>query len=211
MLRAVARSYLEASKRRAMRRLRPRVEIDESTRLQRRFGVDFMVEPEARNYLRVGADCLLNARIVFESRDGSVRIGDRVYIGANTQIISRNGVTIGDDVTMAWGITIYDHNSHSMDWEQRRRVVAHFHRTYGRPECFETLDWTGVASAPITICDRAWIGFDAVILKGVTIGEGAVVGARSVVARDVEPYTVVAGNPATVVRRLPDARNPTDR
>jgi galactoside O-acetyltransferase len=59
-----------------------------------------------------------------------------------------------------------------------------------------------VASAPIVICDRVWIGFDAVILKGVTVGEGAIVAARAVVTRDVEPYTVVAGNPAVLVRRL---------
>ena len=47
-----------------------------------------------------------------------------------------------------------------------------------------------------------WIGFDALILKGVHIGEGAIVGARSVVTSNVEPYTVVAGNPAVIVKRL---------
>ena len=52
------------------------------------------------------------------------------------------------------------------------------------------------------ICDRSWIGFKASIMKGVTVGEGAVVGACSVVSRDVPPYTVVAGNPARVIRDL---------
>ena len=56
--------------------------------------------------------------------------------------------------------------------------------------------------APIRIEDHVWVGQDAVILKGVTIGKGAVVGAFSVVTRDVEPWTVVAGNPARVVKRL---------
>lgn len=55
---------------------------------------------------------------------------------------------------------------------------------------------------PIVIEDKAWIGFDSTILKGVTIGEGSVVGAKSVVTRNVDPYTVVAGNPAKVVRKL---------
>jgi galactoside O-acetyltransferase len=140
--------------------------------------------------------------VIFESPEGVVEIGDRAYIGNDTSIISSNRITIGNDVTMAWGITIYDHNSHSFDWRQRARVVEHFFRTYGTPDCFEKTDWTDVASAPITICDRAWIGFGAVILKGVTIGEGAIVGACSVVSRDVEPYTVVAGKPAVLVRRI---------
>lgn len=55
---------------------------------------------------------------------------------------------------------------------------------------------------PIIIGDDAWIGFNAIILKGVTIGEGAVVGAGAVVTKDVPPYTVVAGNPAGVVKKL---------
>ena len=54
--------------------------------------------------------------------------------------------------------------------------------------------------APIEIHDRAWIGSRAVILKGVTIGEGAVVAAGSVVTRDVQPFTIVGGNPARLIR-----------
>ncbi|MBK8021791.1 MAG: hypothetical protein IPK19_10285 [Chloroflexi bacterium] len=56
--------------------------------------------------------------------------------------------------------------------------------------------------APIRICDKAWIGFNAVILKGVTIGEGAIVGAGSVVTKDVPAWTVVAGNPARIIREF---------
>ena len=61
--------------------------------------------------------------------------------------------------------------------------------------------------APVHIGHDAWIGCLVVILKGVTIGEGAVVGAGSVVSNDVPPFTIVAGNPARVVRELgPDER-----
>ena len=49
---------------------------------------------------------------------------------------------------------------------------------------------------------KVWIGFNAIILKGVTIGEGAVVGAGSVVTKDVLPWTVVAGNPARLIREI---------
>lgn len=184
-------------------RMKGRVRIDRSTRLLRRFRVSFLAPPEDRLYLSVGKRCMLNGGITFESPQGQVDIGDRVYIGAHTAIISRERVSIGNDVTMAWGITIYDHNSHSLDWRQRQRVVEHLYRTYGTPRCFAGIDWTGVSSAPIVVADRVWIGFDAVILKGVTIGEGAIIGARSVVTNDVAPWTVVAGDPAVPIRRLP--------
>jgi len=161
-----------------------------------------MAEPEDRLYLSVGEKTMINAQILFESRDGSVQIGKRSYVGSTTQIICRNRVTIGDDVTIAWGVMIYDHNSHSLDWRQRTKVVKQFYDSYGASRCYEDLDWTDVMSAPISIGDKVWIGFDAVILKGVNIGEGAIIAARSVVTRDVEPYTVVAGNPAVVVKRL---------
>ena len=207
---SLLRTVFERLQHRRLLRHGVRVSIPASTRLLRKFAVRFLASPEDRKYLQVGENCLLNAAVTFESTAGFVEIGDRCYIGTDTQIISRSRITIGSDVTMAWGITIYDHNSHSLDWRQRQRVVAHFFERYGGADCFASLDWSGVSAAPIVIRDRVWIGFGAVILKGVTIGEGAVVGACSVVARNVEPYTVVAGNPAVVVRRLdPLTANPS--
>jgi acetyltransferase-like isoleucine patch superfamily enzyme len=204
---SLLRSIFERLKHASVRRHGVRVSVAPSTRLLRRFSVRFLARPDDRLYLRIGENCLVNAAVTFESKDGLVEIGDRTYIGNDTHLISRSRITIGSDVTMAWGITIYDHNSHSLDWRQRQRVVAHFLNRYGSPACFDELDWSDVRSAPIVIGDRVWIGFGAVILKGVTIGEGAVVGACSVVSRDVEPYTVVAGNPAVLLRRLePSAR-----
>jgi galactoside O-acetyltransferase len=63
--------------------------------------------------------------------------------------------------------------------------------------------WTHVERQPVTIESKAWIGFNVIILKGVTIGEGAIVGAGSVVTKDVPPYTIVGGNPARVIREIP--------
>jgi len=61
-----------------------------------------------------------------------------------------------------------------------------------------------VATAPVKISNKAWIGVRAIVLKGVTIGEGAVVGAGSIVTSDVPPWTIVAGNPARIIRPLTD-------
>ncbi|WP_409574838.1 acyltransferase [Thiobacillus sp.] len=68
-------------------------------------------------------------------------------------------------------------------------------------------DWSHVNSAPVVICSRSWIGARVIITKGVVIGEGGIVAAGSVVTKDVPPYTIVAGNPARVIRELtPDER-----
>lgn len=143
--------------------------------------------------LRVGADCLINATVSFDRPGSSVLLGDRCYIGLS-DIVCASRVTLGDDVVISWGVTIVDHNSHSTDWEYRKRDVLNWKD--GKK------DWTEVTVSPVHIHDRVWIGFNAIILKGVTIGEGAVVGAGAVVTKDVEPYTAVAGNPARMVKRL---------
>ena len=59
-----------------------------------------------------------------------------------------------------------------------------------------------IKSAPVVIEDHVWIGFNVAILKRVTIGKGAIIGAGSVVTQDVEPFTVVAGNPAKIIKQL---------
>lgn len=143
--------------------------------------------------ISLGAYCIFEGRILCDRTGAKVHVGDRSFVG-DSVIVSANQVLIGNDVLISWGVTIVDHDSHAQDFIHRRDdVMAWYH---GRK------DWSHVAIAPVTICDKAWIGFGATLLKGVTVGEGAIVGARSVVTRDVPPWTVVAGNPARVLRTL---------
>nr|WP_306798988.1 DapH/DapD/GlmU-related protein [Clostridium perfringens] len=67
-------------------------------------------------------------------------------------------------------------------------------------------EWTNSINSPIIIEDNVWIGEFVRIMKGVTIGEGSIVGANAVVTKDVQPYTVVAGNPARIVKSLKKER-----
>lgn len=149
--------------------------------------------------IRIGSGSAIHCRVDFDAHNGEVSIGDRSYIGAS-HIVCHTRVSIGDDVIISWGVTLADHNSHSLDWSERLTDVASWKQGLK--------NWNGVAVAPVRICDKVWIGFGASILKGVEIGEGAVVGAQAVVTRSVPPYTVVAGNPARVIRELPRPTGP---
>ncbi len=98
-----------------------------------------------------------------------------------TSIVSYTGVTIGRDVLLGPGVVIMDCDGHPVD--RRKPDEA--------PE--------GLAMAPVTIKDRAWIGAGAMILKGVSIGEHAVIGASAVVTQSVPPYRIALGNPARLL------------
>lgn len=153
-------------------------------------------------YLQTGDNCILSGKYIFETSSGKITIGNRVHIGAST-LISRNSICIDDDVIIAWDCLIYDHNSHSIDWNERKNdVLQEYEDVQNSLSIIANKKWSIVKDAPIHICSKAWIGAKAVILKGVTIGEGAIVAAGSVVTHDVEPWTIVGGNPAVILKKL---------
>lgn len=145
------------------------------------------------NSLLVGENSIVHADISFEEIGGEVRIGSRSFIG-RSHLVCYRSLVIGDDVIVSWGATIVDHDSHSVSWEMRREDVRDWDK--GQK------NWKHIAHARVVVEDKAWIGFNVSILKGVTIGEGAVIGACSVVTHDIPPYAVAVGNPARVVRSL---------
>jgi len=164
------------------------------------FSVD-MRAGVAADRLQVGRQSVLGCQITFERDVGRVQIGDNTFIG-HSSIICAEGVTIGSDVLISWGCTVVDHDSHSLIWSERAADVARWREGFldGRRGAVTLKDWRCVPIAPVQICDKAWVGFNAIVLKGVTIGEGAVVAAGSVVTKDVSAWTVVGGNPARLIR-----------
>lgn len=146
-----------------------------------------------RGKLEIGRDSVVHCRIDFDHPGGVIAIGSRSYIGAS-HLVCHSSIRVEDDVLISWGVVITDHDAHSLDRELRSKDVQAWRR--GEKQ------WEGIAVKPVRICSGAWIGFGAAVLKGVCVGEGAVVGARSVVTRDVAPHTLVAGNPARVIRQL---------
>lgn len=159
--------------------------------------------PQSYPRLIIGDNNIVAGSFIFESDKGEIIIGNDSYIGGST-FISRSRIEIGNHVTIAWGSTIYDHDSHSLDYMNRRQdITAELKDIIEGRNFIYNKDWSTVSSRPIVIKNDAWIGMNCIILKGVTIGEGAVVGAGSVVTHDVPDWTVVAGNPARVVKTLP--------
>jgi galactoside O-acetyltransferase len=147
----------------------------------------------------IGAGSVIHCRFNFDRPQARIAIGDRCYVG-NSQLVAANEIEIWDDAISSWGVTVVDHNSHALSWESRRRDVVDW--GMGKK------DWNSVSVRPVIIQDKTWIGFNALILKGVTIGRGAIVGAGAVVTRDVPPYAIVAGNPAKIIRMQDEAETP---
>lgn len=156
------------------------------------------------HYLQIGENSMLDCKILFESGEGKVKIGNNNYIGTSN-IICRTSVVFEDNIFVAWGSYFYDHNSHSIDYKERENDIKQQLLDYRNGKLFiENKNWSVVDTAPIRICSNAWIGMNCIILKGVVIGEGAVVAAGSVVTKNVEPWTIVGGNPASFIKAIPE-------
>ena len=101
---------------------------------------------------------------------------------------------------IAWGCTVIDNDSHSLCSLERSNDVINWKKGIEENKIGYYKSWDNVKHAPIIINDKAWIGFNSIILKGVSIGKGAVIGAGSVVTRDIPDFAVVGGNPAQIIK-----------
>ncbi|MDO8609638.1 MAG: acyltransferase [bacterium] len=143
-----------------------------------------------------GKKCLMGGKIILQ-KTGRIKIGSYVFIGRGTVIDVADNIEIGNYVMISFNVRITDNNSHSIKAEDRKKDLINFFD-------HNIQDTVGVnnVSKAIKIGNHVWIGRDSLILKGVTIGDGAIVASRAVVSHDVVPNTVVAGNPAKVVKKI---------
>jgi acetyltransferase-like isoleucine patch superfamily enzyme len=150
--------------------------------------------------IAIGANSVIRGELMTFAHGGEIRIGDWCYVGEGTRIWSAGSIEIGDRVLISHSANVFDSLTHPLDAAARHEQVRHIF-SRGHPRDI-SLD-----ENPVKICDDAWIGAGAMILRGVTVGEGGVVAAGAVVTKDVAPYSIVAGNPAEFIRKLPsDAR-----
>ena len=106
-------------------------------------------------------------------------IGNGTYLNRNTLVVCEDRVEIGENCKIAWDVIIMDSDLHP-------------------------IDETPIVNKPVYIEDNVWIGCRSIILKGVTIGYGAVIAAGSVVTKNIPPRTVYGGSPAKLIAELDD-------
>jgi len=143
----------------------------------------------------IDSNTIVRGHLLVFPHGGKIRIGSWCYIGEQSRIWSGASVSIGDRVMIAHNVNIFDNDTHPTSDTERHE---HFRQisTNGHPRSINLND------QPIVIEDDAWIGAGAIILKGVKIGKRAIIGAGSVVTKDIEPNTLSAGNPAKTIRIL---------
>jgi acetyltransferase-like isoleucine patch superfamily enzyme len=143
--------------------------------------------------IQIDVNSIILGQLLVFKHAGHIVLGRDSYIGEHSRIWSASSIKIGDRVLISYGVNIHDHDAHSLSAQMRHRhfldIVA--------PKSLGIFD--DVLVKPVVIEDDAWVGFNAAILKGVTIGRGAIVGACAVVTHDVAPYAIVGGNPARVI------------
>ena len=122
-----------------------------------------------------------------------IHLGNWAFVNAGATFLDSNTITLEDRVAVGPNVQFITAN-HPIRFEDR---------TIPRPGAFPPFDYM-IQALPIRVCRGAWIGAGAIILPGVTIGEAAVVGAGSVVTKDVPARMVVVGNPARVIKSVDD-------
>ena len=129
--------------------------------------------------------------------NGEINIGKYVVLQC-TRIFCNLRVDIMDHCMFSWGSTITDSwpAFESLSVSQRKRLLE---AVAADPNRHLEID----NPRPVFIDENVWVGFEAVIMPGVTIGRGAIIGSKSVVTGDVPPYAVMVGNPGRIIRYLP--------
>jgi len=132
------------------------------------------------NHFSVGKGTVIEENAVLNNGMGGIVIGDFAFIGIGNILIGP--MTLGNEVMMAQNVVISGLN--------------HGYRDISKAP----IDQPSIPN-PVVICDRAWIGANTVINAGVTVGTHAIVASGSIVTKDVEPHSLVGGNPATVIKK----------
>lgn len=138
-------------------------------------------------YNPIGGDTIL--RLIASKKKSVITIGNNVGI-SNSTIVCHDSITIADDVLIGGGCKIYDTDFHSIRRKERLEAFS------------DMLFDVNAKTAPVTIKEGAWIGGHCIILKGVSIGVNSIIGAGSVVSKNVPDNEIWGGNPIKFIRKV---------
>jgi acetyltransferase-like isoleucine patch superfamily enzyme len=144
----------------------------------------------------VGAHTHIKGELLTFAHGGSIQIGAFCFLGEQSRIWSALRIDIGDRVLISHGVNVFDNSTHPLSPTARHEQFRHIVLRGQHPSRID-LD-----ERPVRIEDDVLIGCMSIVLRGVTLGRASVIGAGSVVTADVPPYTIVAGNPARIIREL---------
>lgn len=175
----------------------PNVRLGENVYLDTSYAFEAFHSEREIGFRLGAASGVYNMATFIVGESGMVEIGSYTVLGG-TFITCNASVTIGSHCLLAWGSVITDSwaDFNNSSIEKRRAVL----RAAAADSQRRLLPLA--APRPVILEDNVWVGFDAVILPGVVLGRGSIVGSKTVVAENVPPYAVVAGNPARIIKYL---------
>jgi acetyltransferase-like isoleucine patch superfamily enzyme len=143
-----------------------------------------LINRNSKDSIRIGKNSVIRGIIRIE-KNGSIEIGNNVYIGDNTIISAADHIRIEDHTLVAHGAQIFDNTTHPIDWQQRR---DHFDMLIGLVSKNQIR--LKVPAGPIIIGKNALICMNAIVLRGVKIGSRSIVGSGCIVTQDIDSDTV---------------------
>ena len=161
-------------------------------------GADFVfnrnssIISENMNDIQINNNVMMFGSLI-SSNSGKIKIGEFTNIRTGCKIFCAKQIDIADNVIFADNVIISDTNHHPINPDDRLKMIASGWSS-------DLWNWEHASSSPIKIATNVWLGQYSRVLKGVTIGENSIVASNSVVTKDVPPNTIVAGNPAVVVK-----------
>lgn len=138
-------------------------------------------------YISIGRNFHCSRNVTIDSRGGEIIIGDNVTINNNCDIACLNKIEICDGVLLGTNVFITD-NYHGDNSRKEIDIIPQLRKLYSK--------------GPVRIGRNVWIGRNVCIMPNVTIGDGTIIGANAVVTKDCEPYSIYAGVPAKLIRRI---------
>lgn len=172
------------------------VDVDQEAHIESAYSFA-VCRARAEHAVQIGRAAHVYSSTIFDVGErGVVRVGPFAMLNG-ARLVCESRIEIGAYAAISWNVMLMDSYRLPLDPARRRSVVE---RARGPLHALVDPD---APAQPICLHDNVWLGFDVCVLPGVTIGEGSVVGAGSVVCSDVPEYTLVAGNPARPVRELP--------